>query len=74
MVKTSYMFHEGKPNISLQIEKDVDGEQTFHGVQVSGKVPSFVQGEKYQYYGHEYQDEQTGTCDVADDYRNLRQR
>ena len=50
MVKTSYMFHEGKPNISLQIEKDVDGEQTFHGVQVSGKVPSFVQGEKYQYY------------------------
>lgn len=48
--KTSYAFREGKPNFSLKIEKDVDNEQTFHGVHVSGKVPDFVRGAQYRYY------------------------
>jgi len=49
-VKTSYVFREGKPNFSLKIEKDVDSEQTFHGVHVSGKVPDFIHGAQYQYF------------------------
>ena len=48
--KTSYVFKEGKPNFSLKIEKDVDSEETFHGVHVSGKVPDFIHGGQYQYY------------------------
>lgn len=49
-VKTSYVFREGKPNFSLKIEKDIDSEQIFHGVHVSGKVPDFIRGAQYQYY------------------------
>ena len=49
-VKTSYLFKEGKPNLSLTIEKDVDEENVFHGIQVQGRVPDLLQGEKYKYY------------------------
>ena len=48
--KTTYLFKEGKPNFSLKIEKDVDEEQIFHGIHVSGKVPDFILGEQYRYY------------------------
>ena len=48
--KVSYMFQEGNPKLSLKIEKDVDSEQIFHGVYVSGKVPKFIKGEEYLYY------------------------
>ena len=48
--KITLTFREGKPNIRLQIEKDVDEEGIFHGVQVKGKVPDFVLGRNYRYY------------------------
>lgn len=48
--KTACIFQEGKPNLSLTIEKDVDYEQTFHGIYVSGKVPNYIRGEQYLYY------------------------
>ncbi len=48
--KTSYILEEGKPKISLQIEKDVDEKETFHGIYVTGKVPDFIRGEQYRYY------------------------
>lgn len=48
--KTSYVFQEGQPKVSMQIEKDLDNENTFHGVRVQAKIPDFIKGEKYQYY------------------------
>jgi len=48
--KISLLFCAGKPNLRLQIEKDVDNEQVFHGVRVSGEVPDFVRGGQYRYY------------------------
>ena len=50
MVKTTVELKEGKPNIRLKVEKDIDEEQIFHGVQVTGKVPDFIRGKDYQYY------------------------
>ena len=49
-VKTSYLFTEGKPNLTLTIEKNVDSEDVFHGIHVYGKVPDLLQGEQYRYY------------------------
>lgn len=49
-VKKTYLLEDGKPNVSLTIEGDVDGEQVFHGVKVQGKVPAFIRGTKYNYY------------------------
>ena len=49
-VKTMVELKEGKPNIRLKVEKDIDGEQIFHGVQVTGKVPDVIRGKDYQYY------------------------
>lgn len=49
-VKTSYLFKEGKPNLSLTIEKDIDEENVFHGIQVHGKIPDLLQGERCRYY------------------------
>ena len=48
--KVSYLFEDGKPNLTLKIEKDVDKDQTFHGIYVSGKMPDFIDGAQYQYY------------------------
>ena len=50
MVKTTVELKEGNPNIRLKVEKDIDEEQIFHGVQVTGKVPDFIRGKDYQYY------------------------
>ncbi len=48
--KTALKFQEGKANIRLTIEQDIDEEQVFHGLQVSGKVPDFIRGNKSYYY------------------------
>lgn len=48
--KISYLFEDGKPNLTLKIEKDVDKDQTFHGIYVSGKMPDFIDGAQHQYY------------------------
>ena len=48
--RTSYLFKEGKPNLTLTIEKDVDGEGVFHGIHVYGKAPNLLQGEQYRYF------------------------
>lgn len=49
-VKTTLKFHEGKPNIKLEIEEDTDEEGVFHGVFVTGHVPDFIRGSQYYYY------------------------
>lgn len=49
-VKTTLKFHEGKPNIKLEIEQDTDDEGVFHGVFVTGHVPDFIKGSQYYYY------------------------
>lgn len=49
-VKKSYLFKDGKPNLTLTIEKDVDGEEVFHGIHVHGKAPNLLQGEQYKYF------------------------
>ena len=49
-VKTAYLFKEGKPNFTLTIEKDVDGEEVFHGIHVHGKAPDLLHGEQYKYF------------------------
>lgn len=48
--KTTLKFREGKPNIQLKIEKSLDEEGVFHGVQVSGKIPEFICGRNHRYY------------------------
>ena len=49
-VKSTIELKEGKPNIHLRIEKDVDEEQVFHGIRVEGKIPDFIMGDTYRYY------------------------
>ena len=49
-VKIALRFQEGKPDIYLRIEKNVDDEQVFHGVKVSGELPELIEGNKYRYY------------------------
>ena len=48
--KTTVELKEGKPNICLKVEKDMDAEQVFHGIQVTGKIPDYIRGNRYQYY------------------------
>lgn len=48
--KTVFRFQEAKPDIRLQIEKDIDEEQVFHGVHVKGNVPDFIWGSNYRYF------------------------
>ena len=48
--KTRLKFQEGKPNIQLDIEPDIDQENVFHGVYVIGQVPDFVKGSQFYYY------------------------
>ena len=47
--KTTVELKEGKPNICLKVEKDMDAEQVFHGIQVTGKIPDYIRGNRYQY-------------------------
>lgn len=49
-VKTTLGLQEGKPNIKLKIEPDIDDEAVFHGVNVTGRVPDFIKGSQYYYY------------------------
>ena len=48
--KSEIRFKTGKPKITAEIRKDVDSEQTFHGVQVNGEIPDMLSGGKYLYY------------------------
>ena len=43
-------FQERAPKIQLKIQKQVDQNQVFHGIQLQGTVPQFIKGEKYMYY------------------------
>ena len=49
-VKSTITLKEGKPNIRLKIEKDMDQEQIFHGIKVKGSIPDFIMGDGYRYY------------------------
>lgn len=48
--KYSCLFKEGKTNIRLKIEKMMDEEGVFHGVEVYGKMPQYLQGKTNRYY------------------------
>ena len=49
-VKTRLKFQEGKPNIQIDVEPDIDQENIFHGVYVTGQVPDFIRGSRSSYY------------------------
>lgn len=49
-VKNILSVCKGKPDIALKIVKDVDQEQVFHGIEVTGKMPNIIEGGKYSYY------------------------
>lgn len=48
--KINLKLQNGKPDIQIQIEQDVDEENIFHGVSVKGNVPSCIYGRKYYYF------------------------
>ena len=49
-VKKMLKICGGKPDIQLKIQKDVDEDGIFHGVEVTGRMPEIVEGAKYSYY------------------------
>ena len=48
--KKTCLFTEEKPRITLTISKNLDKGNRVHGIQVTGKVPEFFEGEKYKYF------------------------
>lgn len=48
--KSTIKFRDGNLNLSLTIKKDVDKDNVFHGIQVSGNAPSLLQGRSHYYY------------------------
>lgn len=49
-VKSPLEFKLGKPEIVVKVEKQVDEDQIFHGVEVSGEIPEMIQSSKHRYY------------------------
>lgn len=49
-IRKSIRLIHGVPKITLKIEKDVDENQTFHGVHVEGKVPDYIRGDEAVYF------------------------
>ena len=49
-VKNVLKVCKGKPDVQIQIEKDVDGNKVFHGIKVNGKMPEMIEGSKNYYY------------------------
>ena len=49
-VKKELRFQDGRPEIWMQIEKDMDGEKVVHGIKVKGELPEFIQGNIHRYY------------------------
>ena len=65
-VKKTIRMECGIPDIALTIRKEVDANQIFHGIQVSGNVPSYVRGDSAIYFF-----KPDALCRVEDEVRKL---
>ena len=49
-IKKTIRMEQGIPEIALEIRKDVDENQTFHGIHVNGNVPVYIRGDNAIYF------------------------